>query len=232
MDVGVVRSAVDAAVARSGCGVAFDVDAADVRVRSGECQNSGVRSVDEGGPCSRSREVDDDAGCHAADLDGGPAALERLIALKRLRAGDVARTGNGDDERVGACGGGYGRKVAIAVDRPSDPSDIRAREPIFLNEDTRPDFVVANAGSQFLSIFYGAEGGYTVALRDIPGTATTVAAADFNQDGRVDIVAGRGSDALFLMQQRVEGGQSVFQSSNFGSGGTVKAPNTRGVGSP
>ena len=78
-------------------------------------------------------------------------------------------------------------------------TDVRAREPIFLNDDTRPDFVVANAGSQFLSIFYGAEGGYTVALRDIPGTATTVAAADFNQDGRVDIVAGRGSDAPRLL---------------------------------
>jgi FG-GAP-like repeat len=114
--------------------------------------------------------------------------------------------------------------AAIAVDYPIDPRDPSRRAPLDLNSDGRTDFVVANAGSPVLSIFYGRDGGLTITSRNIPGNASTVGVADFNQDGRVDIVAGRGSDALMLLQQRVDpAGESVFQLSSFGAGDAIVA---------
>ena len=113
--------------------------------------------------------------------------------------------------------------VAIVADYPVDPTDPSRRMPLDLNRDGHTDLVVANGGSPFLSILYGrADGGFTVASREIPGNANSVTAADFNQDGRVDLVAARGTDALLLLQQRLDNnGQSVFQSSNFGSGDPI-----------
>lgn len=116
--------------------------------------------------------------------------------------------------------------VAIIADYPVDPRDPSRRLPLDLNNDGRTDLVVANAGSPSLSILYGGtDGGLIVATRDIPGNATTVAAADFNQDGKVDLVAGVGSSAVLLIQQQklADNGQSVFQSSTFGAGDVIEA---------
>jgi len=131
-------------------------------------------------------------------------------------------------------GGQFSRQPAVAVgvnpsaiigDYPIDPTDPRRRAPLDVNRDGRTDLVIANAGSAFLSILYGAVGGgFDVATRNIPGQASTLTAADFNQDGRIDLVAGRGSDALLLLQNAdLVAGQSVFQASAFASGDAIVA---------
>jgi hypothetical protein len=113
--------------------------------------------------------------------------------------------------------------AGIVADFPAAPGDPTERTPLDLNRDGRTDLVVANSGSAFLSILYGAEGGgFTVVNRSIPGNARRVTAADYNQDGRVDLVASRATDALLLTQTSLDGNnQSVFQSSNFAAGSTI-----------
>ncbi len=124
------------------------------------------------------------------------------------------------------------KPVAITADNyPVDPLDARARTPLNLNSgpngDAFTDLVVANAGSDFLSILYGrADGGFDVTTRTIPGRASTIVAADFNKDGKVDLAASRGSDLLLLLQEGEldESGRAVFQvRPAFGSGDTIVA---------
>ncbi len=115
--------------------------------------------------------------------------------------------------------------VAIIADYPTDPGDPTRRTPLDLNRDGRTDLVVANAGSAFLTILYGAPGGgFTVHNQGIPGQARAVTAADYDGDGRIDLVASRGTDAVFLRQTGIDGSnRSVFQSSDFGTGATIIA---------
>ena len=116
--------------------------------------------------------------------------------------------------------------AAVVADYPMDPTDPSVRMPLDLNRDGRTDVVVANAGSEFLSILYGnTEGGFEPEVRrTIAGMATTVTAADFNQDGEVDLAAGRGNGALLFIQQRLDANQhSVFESRAFGSGSPIVA---------
>ncbi len=164
-------------------------------------------------------------------------APRALAVVDVERDGDfdvVAADGDGITVLRNDGGGQFSRRPAVAVgvnpsaivgDYPIDPTDPRRRAPLDLNRDGRTDLVVANAGSAFLSILYGAVGGgFDVATRSIPGQASTLTAADFNQDGRVDLVAGRGSDALLLLQSAdLAAGQSVFQASSFASGDAIVA---------
>ena len=118
--------------------------------------------------------------------------------------------------------------AGLVADFPAAPGDPTERTPLDLNRDGRTDLVVANSGSAFLSILYGAEGGgFTVVNRSIPGNASRVTAADYNQDGRVDLVASRTTDALLLTQTTLDANnQSVFQSSNFAAGTTIRELNS------
>ena len=169
------------------------------------------------------------------DVGTGPGAI---AAIDVDRDGDVDLVVAENDGIVILRNGGQGNftaeapipvgtnPVAIVADYPIDPRDPSRRVPLDLNNDGRTDLVIANAGSSFLSILYGrADGSFTVASRDIPGTADTVIAADFNQDGRVDLVAGLASSAVLLIQQPNldNNRQSVFQSSTFGAGGPIVA---------
>ncbi|MEO8603032.1 MAG: VCBS repeat-containing protein [bacterium] len=114
--------------------------------------------------------------------------------------------------------------VAIVADYPTNPTNPRERVALDLNRDGRTDLVVANAGSPFLTILYGKEGGgFTIdEIDDIPGHATTVTAGDFNQDGKIDLAAGLGGTAVILLQTQLNASnQSVFQSSTFATGDTI-----------
>ncbi|MGE3496951.1 MAG: FG-GAP repeat domain-containing protein [Candidatus Binatia bacterium] len=114
--------------------------------------------------------------------------------------------------------------VSIVADYPSDPTNARVRAPLDLNRDGRTDLVVANAGSNFLSILYGREGGgFTVVERIVGDPANVVTAADFNLDGRIDLAAGRGANRpVLLVQTRVDAeGRAVFQSRDFGAGAPI-----------
>ena len=112
---------------------------------------------------------------------------------------------------------------ALVASYPDHPNDPRSRGLLDFNDDRIGDLVVAN-GTSTLTIVYGVDG-------SLPGrsvtqatscSATAVEAADFNNDGRIDIAVGCGNRANWLQQQAGTTDTPGFQPKNdFATGITV-----------
>jgi trimeric autotransporter adhesin len=98
-----------------------------------------------------------------------------------------------------------------------------------LNGDGNTDIVVASKTSATLTILYGSASGQfsqtNSSVQAIPGgAAQAIVAADFNHDGLVDLAAGVGGDAYFLLQNARDGsGQSKFTLKTLNSGDPIVA---------
>lgn len=116
--------------------------------------------------------------------------------------------------------------AAIVADYPVDPQDPSIRRALDVNGDGFPDLVVANQGDAFLSVLTGcaagqgtcpANGFMPAAPVGIFAAASTVTAADFNQDGKVDLVAGAGTSAIFVLN----GASGLTASTTFAPGSKI-----------
>lgn len=105
----------------------------------------------------------------------------------------------------GAGDGTFSASTPLSL--PSTPNDILSAD---LNLDGLPDLVVSNSNSQILSIFLGSAGGgvnppSTLSLAN-NGQPTCLGAADLNNDGRSDIVAGDSSNQVVQVFLNPSGG--------------------------
>ncbi len=94
-----------------------------------------------------------------------------------------------------------GVPIAIAADYVFDPQDPSMRKLLDLNSDGFPDIVVAKQGDRHLTVLYGdGKGGFTTSDLMIPDAAVSVTAADFNQDGKVDLAAAVSNYGVLALQ--------------------------------
>jgi cysteine-rich repeat protein len=107
---------------------------------------------------------------------------------------DVVGVSREDDVAVVLYGGPAGSSARLSFATGSRPSDVQVLD---LNNDTFPDFVVANEASRDLSVFVNQGGRAFLALAPVrlpslPNSALgliTLAAGDINDDGAIDLAA-------------------------------------------
>ena len=126
-----------------------------------------------------------------------------------------------------------GEALAIVADFPSSQTDATARGALDLNGDRNTDLVVVRKdtngdGDEPLAVLHGnGDGTFSYSSADdlsLGGRPTTLTAADYNRDDCVDLVAGRGSDAILLIRNRqmTDGAcLTTFTQRRIDTGGTV-----------
>ncbi len=124
----------------------------------------------------------------------------------------------------------FGSEPAMTLGSIADTSGPHAVAAADLDGDGRLDIVSANRTGGNLSIFYqGSAGGFAssadVVVGASLGSPNSVAAADFNGDGRLDLVSANGtSNNLTVFLQQVPGGFAGVSATTLGGVATTKAP--------
>lgn len=106
-----------------------------------------------------------------------------------------------------------GLPVQLVTDYASNPLDQRRRAPLDLDGDGNTDILVANTNSLDISILYGGNGltPFEQVLFRVGAPTKSIAAGDFNGDGRIDfVVAATNGRIFYVVQQFGTGARPTF----------------------
>jgi MYXO-CTERM domain-containing protein len=114
-----------------------------------------------------------------------------------------------------------GLPIDIAADQPMNGGDRTGRTILDLNGDQIADLVVAVTSPPSLVILCGTASGDFIDCQDSPVAAEKVVAADFNDDGRVDIAYSAQGDVFVRIQDESTDGEPHLRLMNVAGGAEV-----------